>query len=355
MFSFILSCVGILVIFYVGTIYENPAICMIGYAGVIFMLVSYGIILYRIRNLEVKIHMPITLAEEGQRVHAHMQIGYHGFFPPSKFQYIVSVKGTGQRVGRRKWLRGEQDFKATFLQSGTYQISLKWVKVYDLLGILYLLKPVKSHATVEILPCLHTVPLIITQRVRMFYGDSEQYDDFMGGQDVSEMFQIREFQNGDKIQSVHWKLSAKADELMVKEHGLPKACPVALFLQIDEGRKKRRNLHAYLEIIASISFSMMQQGCPHYMVWYSGSREELVRARVSDEESFYLFLTYLFADELGKKVDLISLYDDKFRYENLLHRIQIDLNLDIYQNELLIKTIRKGKVEQDVSELEMIL
>ena len=31
-----------------------------------------------------------------------------------------------------------------------------------------------------------------------------------------------------KRQSVHWKLSARTDELMVKENSLPKACAVAI-------------------------------------------------------------------------------------------------------------------------------
>ena len=40
------------------------------------------------------------------------------------------------------------------------------------------------------------------------------------GYDPSELFDVREFQNGDRLQSVHWKLSARTDELMVKELSL---------------------------------------------------------------------------------------------------------------------------------------
>ncbi len=41
------------------------------------------------------------------------------------------------------------------------------------------------------------------------------------GTDQREMFDIREYQPGDDIRSIHWKLSAKADELIVRQASDP--------------------------------------------------------------------------------------------------------------------------------------
>ena len=53
------------------------------------------------------------------------------------------------------------------------------------------------------------------------FGDADVYDDFRPGNDSSEIFDVREFRDGDKIQSIHWKLSAKMQELVVREDSQP--------------------------------------------------------------------------------------------------------------------------------------
>ena len=95
-------------------------------------------------------------------------------------------------------------------------------------GFFNVTKRVKKYANVEVMPQIDEIPVRITDRVRNFFGDSDIYDDLRPGYDPSELFDVREFQNGDRLQSVHWKLSARTDELMVKENSLPKACAVAI-------------------------------------------------------------------------------------------------------------------------------
>lgn len=41
------------------------------------------------------------------------------------------------------------------------------------------------------------------------------------GDDVSEVNEIREYIAGDRIQNIHWKLSAKSDDFMVKDYSRP--------------------------------------------------------------------------------------------------------------------------------------
>ena len=71
------------------------------------------------------------------------------------------------------------------------------------------------------MPKITPVMIEVGLASRYFQGEAEVYDDKTGGAAVSEVFQIRSFQPGDKIQNIHWKLSAKEDELMVRENSLP--------------------------------------------------------------------------------------------------------------------------------------
>ena len=51
--------------------------------------------------------------------------------------------------------------------------------------------------------------------------DNELYSPYRKGQDRSEVFQIREYEEGDSLSQIHWKLSGKADKLIVKDPSLP--------------------------------------------------------------------------------------------------------------------------------------
>lgn len=47
------------------------------------------------------------------------------------------------------------------------------------------------------------------------------YDGRKSGTDVSEVFGLREYREGDPLQSIHWKLSGKMKQLIVREFGRP--------------------------------------------------------------------------------------------------------------------------------------
>ena len=49
-----------------------------------------------------------------------------------------------------------------------------------------------------------------------------------GGDDPSEIYQVREYRERDSLKDIHWKLSAREEELMVKERGFPLGCVVLI-------------------------------------------------------------------------------------------------------------------------------
>lgn len=76
------------------------------------------------------------------------------------------------------------------------------------------------------LPELDAVAVQVSERVRRYFGEAESYDDFQPGTDVSQIFDVREYRPGDRLQRIHWKLSAKSDGLLVREDSQPLACAV---------------------------------------------------------------------------------------------------------------------------------
>lgn len=134
---------------------------------------------------------------------------------------------------------------------------------------------------------------------------------------------------------MHWKLSARTDELMVKENSLPKACAVAIVADL-RGIKKGRQADAFMKLLVSLSFSLMDQKCSHYVAWYDTAINDIVRARVDDEEGFYIFLNSFLKIKPDTKNDALFLYEEKYRAEKLVCLLSVDGRLQIKRGEEIV-------------------
>ena len=87
------------------------------------------------------------------------------------------------------------------------------------------------------------------------------------GMDVSETFAIREYQPGDPIRSIHWKLTEKMDKTMVREFGLPVAGSVFLFLATPEGTVAPTDWDITAEMLYSASLAFLESGISTSVGW----------------------------------------------------------------------------------------
>jgi len=87
------------------------------------------------------------------------------------------------------------------------------------------------------------------------------------GMDVSETFAIREYQPGDPIRSIHWKLTEKMDKTMVREFELPVAGSVFIFLATPEGEISPTDWDTAAEMFYSASLAFLQSGISTSVGW----------------------------------------------------------------------------------------
>ena len=365
MLSILLGIVVTGALFYISVLYKSTSLLLFGYASALLLILACLFLVYRMYMVQCSVTFPISIAECGKPLTVRIHLENRGFLPCLKFRCLLEQKNHFLNRKRKKWLRGGMapsgknsfDYSLVIEDYGSYEVRLKKVRIYDLTGMFYFHKKVKCGGSVQVLPRMQEIGVHLSQAARNFYGDADVYDDFRPGDDHSELFQIREFRNGDKIQSVHWKLSAKLDELLVKEDSLPKACPVVLFLNYkSDKQKKAEKVNAYLVILASISFSLMDAGCAHYAAWYSSRRGDLVRVRIDDEESLYLFLSgYLEETFQTQEKNLTESYQEKYRGENYLYTLQLDERLQLLKNGERILRFHLEDWKTELNELELIL
>ena len=109
--------------------------------------------------------------------------------------------------------------------------------------------------------------------------------------DVSEIFQLREYRPGDRIQSVHWKRSAAREDLIVgstacRWQGRWRCCWIC------GGRKG----------IWTISWKpdwpfpgdLWRRDAPHYVAWMDAAKEDVSRLSMETEEDLYTLTEMLY-------------------------------------------------------------
>lgn len=326
--------VVVLLTFYLAIIYENRAMVLLGWAEIAGLLFALGSLCLRVGRLQAGLEIPISLGELGKPVSIHVKLCNRS----KSSMYRVKLCMTyGRASGRRKkrWFEAEevivgegvQKLLVELKEPGAYEFYLEKLKIYDCFGIFFWKKRVKDAKKVIVLPEIQEVSVTLGASVVNFFGDSEVYDELRPGYDPAETFDIREFRQGDRIQSVHWKLSARTDELMVRENSLPKACALVLFLEEEA-----------LEWAMSLSFALVEQKCPHFVAWNSESMGELVRMRIEDEESFYRAFTMLLSDRRGDAKGaegIVQAYDEKYPGEIYVHTLYFKDKRRLYVDEEL--------------------
>ncbi len=109
--------------------------------------------------------------------------------------------------------------------------------------------------------------------------DGPSSPESLTGPEPPEVTQVRPWSPGDALRSIHWKLSARTDETLVRqyegEHGLDAAL-VAVFDDTD-GRTAR-DLDDQLEALAGLSLALARAGLRHLLAWQDrdGSRAQAI-------------------------------------------------------------------------------
>jgi uncharacterized protein (DUF58 family) len=355
-----------LVTFYIALIYASATLGLLAFSEAALVVLAFFYLLFTRKKIEVEMRIPIMVADPGGKVTIVMHAKNSGYISCTKIRYRIKGGHAFLKKMRGHWLDGDVvDPGETTYQdviypkiAGNYTFELEKIRFYDMTGIFFLDRKMRQIAQVQILPEIRDVRVRISEHVRNFYGDADTYDDFRPGEDHSEIFAVREFRAGDRIQSIHWKLTAKADELLVREDSHPLACPLVFLLENPRVKKagQLRGIQYHLSVAASIVFSLMDASCPHYVAWYSGSRQDIVRVRVDDEESYYVFLTAYMQDCSGQPPFAVEeMYREKYRFDHAIYTMKLGTDGRLLLNEKTLAVFDGKKWESTLEKIELIL
>ena len=114
----------------------------------------------------------------------------------------------------------------------------------------------------------------------------------IGGEDTDEVFQLRSYRPGDRVNSVHWKLTARENELIVREFSREEEPLLYLALEprrVQEGTTEQdgQAVGKYLSRMISVARGLIREGYPFYLGWQEAPEGSWELHDIRSEESLY--------------------------------------------------------------------
>ena len=300
---------------YHAIMYDQYITLLIWWLIVIVPLLTSLVLLVWKKHVHMQVGASAKVVKMGEHFFVEATIKNGSIFPVSIGKFAIKYKHCLDNDYEKKEMlcradsMGQQKIKMNFhaIHCGLLKFSWEQVKIYDYFGIFSVKIPITDAVEVLVIPEFEALEykdvLKEDEQEAQFNPRNEK------GEDVSEVIGIREYKQGDHPKRIHWKLSSKKKQIMIKEYG-------------EESDDER-----------IIEFSML---CPRGECtydWYDEKLEELVNT------SWTLFMNHL--------VHKVRWYNPTGEYTELSEIKKIE---DI--GFMVEQVIRAGVGETEERELE---
>lgn len=167
-------------------------------------------------------------------------------------------------------------------QSVTFQLKSKYCGIINIrCAYIYIFDPLRLFkfkigknicTDIAILPECREISGEISYSDRL-NEESNKFSEYKPGDDPSEVFDLRGYIPGDKLNRIHWKLSSKKDEFIVKDYSLPVDIPSVIFLNLKCYEDSKYTLPIFdtlVESFISVSQFLIDNERVHTVVFFNG-------------------------------------------------------------------------------------
>lgn len=191
----------------------------------------------------------------------------------------------------------EKDFAISDQRCGRLDVEIDSVRVGDPLGIfLRTIEPtsivIENSAHIYVMPEIGDMEI---SPVDLEHYDMESYRFAEGkvGTDTSETVGIRDYEPGDNIRTIHWKLSAKTGDTVVREPGYPVDNRLMILVDksigadsaLDDGIKN--DIEKTTEFALTMSLALVKRELSHSVGWFDALTNSFVCEVISVEDDVY--------------------------------------------------------------------
>lgn len=278
----------ILITSYIALMYDGAVPGVVLAFELLLPVIMFAVSFYLKARVRIRLGAGEQVADCDETVKIPITFCNRGIFPVTDAMLRVTVGNclNGEQesydINLRAPAKTEVTAPFTFCSTycGVVQIDFVRLYLFDYFRLFCRKRKQNASAQCIIMPHLLELQVAVTDACRNYDSDSEEYDKQHSGDDPAEIYQIREFRQGDKLSRVHWKMTARLDEMMIKELSRPIGSSVGIYLDlryetIDE-------IQSVYDLCYSLSAALLLQECHHRLIWYRqgenpGHEQHLIR------------------------------------------------------------------------------
>jgi len=258
-------------------------------------------------RMKIKLEAPAeSTCGDSIRVLLHPQRSY------VKCRLLCENQLTGE-----KW--ESNDFSVELNHCGLYAFTLLQPMVTDMFGLSVwkINNPPKTYTIV--MPKRADVPQEISMNMTKA-ADSDEYSMHHSGDDPSETYAIREYIPGDSLKSIHWKLSNKTNQLLVRELGMPIEQNILILLETSVPKDiSAERINDMASTAYNLSHKLILDNQPHRVGWLDTTTLEYQDQRIAAEAEVNELFYKLLANTIKECGTTAALVCDKMEYYDVIY------------------------------------
>lgn len=221
--------------------------------------------------------------EQGEKALLALRLVAKPLFPLPEIQMQLNLRSRDHSKDQRFLSRIARTDGTVVLDTshcGFVQPEFRRTRIYDALGLFWLKVRTPTCGKMPILPAaVPPIPLPDLERL------SQQQLKPKAGGGFSEVHDHRSYRPGDPVKGIHWKLSLKTGELVIREPLEPISKRVVIVLSTPRGAEQRDRFLGNLRFLCNW---MLEREITHTVLWMDG--QKLCMQEISDPEDAHAVL-----------------------------------------------------------------
>lgn len=214
-----------------------------------------------------------------------INIKFHNYFYENKEEYSIIVAALPKKSRTAK-------ITLSGIYCGRMMVEAVSMKIFDVLGMFAFEKDLSCLGEILIMPSKQKKFEKVDLSV-LGVSDDEELQ-YVKGDDVSQISQIRDYIPGDRLQNIHWKLSAKSNELQVKEFSMPYSEDVVLLLEFYVNKEEPEVFDELIETMYAFSMDLIRQGRKFSVMYHGSGSYQLESIDVFSEDDLRIVMNELY-------------------------------------------------------------
>ncbi|MBQ3088231.1 MAG: DUF58 domain-containing protein [Clostridia bacterium] len=285
---------GLFVVMYVDSLSLLLFIVTLALPIFLFLLLLLARILTRI-----KIEPPTTLSTKGQAVSMKIHLKNLSFIALPSLRATITYCGAFSSEPEKTEItfplhaltNQTSSFDISSNHVGVVKVDLHNIYMHDYFRLFRFKFKINQSYEITFLPELH--PLTMDIRPNTLLGvDSDVFSKSKKGDDPSEVFAIRDYIGGDKLNRIHWKLSSKQDNLMVKDYSLPINNSISIIPELASPSSENllKDIDAVIETAFNLSNFLCEAEIIHHICWYDPKSTRFFDEEIKDTDDMFAAL-----------------------------------------------------------------